>query len=142
MAQFRCIEACYAGGVFYSPYPDGRQIYKGDEPPKFQEKRFVRIGEVVIGAEKVKAEANAEEKPEAEARPEAEAPLPVSEEADREIKAWQLKRLSKPDVMGILRKRYNVDVDDTVTRADMINQVIALQAKHNTNQDIAAAVKG
>lgn len=135
MAQFRCVDACYAGGVFYSPYPDGRQFYEGAEPPKFQEKRFVRVGQVVDIPVEVKAE------------PQADAPTPqvtpqvTPDEAVREIKAWQLRRLSKPEVMGILKK-YNVDVDDTVTRADMINQVIALQAKHNTNQDIAAAVKG
>lgn len=136
MAQFRCIDACYAGGVFYSPYPDGRQFYEGAEPPKFQEKRFVRVvkpGEVPVMVP---------------VEPQAEAPTPqvtpqvTPDEAVREIKAWQLRRLSKPEVMGILKNKYNVDVDDTMTRADMINQVIALQAKHNTNQDIAAAVKG
>ena len=135
MAQFRCVEACYAGGVFYSPYPDGRQFYEGAEPPKFQEKRFVRVvkpGEVPVMVP---------------VEPQAEAPVPqvtpqvTPDEAVREIKAWQLRRLSKPEVMSILKK-YNVDVDDTVTRADMIDRVIALQAKHNTNQDIAAAVKG
>ena len=135
MAQFRCVEACYAGGVFYSPYPDGRQFYDGAEPPKFQEKRFVRVvkpGEVPVMVP---------------VEPQAEAPVPqvtpqvTPDDAVREIKAWQLRRLSKPEVMSILKK-YNVDVDDTVTRADMIDRVIALQAKHNTNQDIAAVVKG
>ena len=135
MAQFRCVEACYAGGVFYSPYPDGRQFYDGAEPPKFQEKRFVRVvkpGEVPVA---VQVEAQAE------AVADAPPPEVTPDEAVREIKAWQLRRLSKPEVMSILKK-YNVDVDDTVTRADMIDRVIALQAKHNTNQDIAAAVKG
>ena len=135
MAQFRCVEACYAGGVFYSPYPDGRQFYEGAEPPKFQEKRFVRVvkpGEVPVA---VQVEAQAE------AVADAPPPEVTPDEAVREIKAWQLRRLSKPEVMSILKK-YNVDVDDTVTRADMIDRVIALQAKHNTNQDIAAAVKG
>ena len=134
MAQFRCVEACYAGGVFYSPYPDGRQFYDGAEPPKFQEKRFVRVvkpGEVPVA---VQVEAQAE------AVADAPPPEVTPDEAVREIKAWQLRRLSKPEVMSILKK-YNVDVDDTVTRADMIDRVIALQAKHNTNQDIAAAVK-
>ena len=135
MAQFRCVEACYAGGVFYSPYPDGRQFYNGAEPPKFQEKRFVRVvkpDEVPVA---VPVEAQAE------AVADVSAPEVTPDEAVREIKAWQLRRLSKPEVMSILKK-YNVDVDDTVTRADMIDRVIALQAKHNTNQDIAAAVKG
>lgn len=135
MAQFRCVEACYAGGVFYSPYPDGRQFYDGAEPPKFQEKRFVRVvkpGEVPVA---VQVEAQAE------AVADAPPPEVTPDEAVREIKAWQLRRLSKPEVMSILKK-YNVDVDDTVTRADMIDRVIALQAKHNTNQDIAAVVKG
>ena len=136
MAQFRCVEACYAGGVFYSPYPDGRQFYEGAEPPKFQEKRFVRVvkpGEVPVMVP---------------VEPQAEAPVPqvtpqvTPDDAVREIKAWQLRRLSKPEVMGILKNKYNVDVDDTMTRADMIDRVIELQAKHNTNQDIAAVVKG
>ena len=139
MAQFRCVEACYAGGVFYSPYPDGRQFYDGAEPPKFQEKRFVRVvkpGEVPVA---VQVEAQAEAV--ADAPPPEVTPEVTPDEAVREIKAWQLRRLSKPEVMSILKK-YNVDVDDTMTRADMIDRVIELQAKHNTNQDIAAVVKG
>ena len=92
----------------------------------------MRIGEVADAPAEVKAEAEAPKT----------AALPVSEEAEREIKSWQLKVMSKSDIMGILRKRYNVDVDEAVTKRDMIDRLVALQAKHNTNQDIAAAVKG
>lgn len=152
MAKYRCVTKCYWKNILWSPKPDGKLIYDGDETPPFSKRTgksfFLRIdggpviapppvektmAPVIEPAKENRAEIAQEVKPEPEITP------LIRMQMDQEKKEWQLKLLSKPELARILREKYNTEVDmEATTRNVMIDMVIANQAKKTTNQDIAA----
>jgi hypothetical protein len=125
MARWNCIEKCWWKNQFWSPFPDGKQVYEGgEEPPKSKGGKpyFVR----------------------ADAPPVVAAPPPVTDKQAEGafVKDYMLKRMTKHDLLNILEKRYKTPIkDEEITREKLIEMVREKQATDQTNQDVANTVK-
>jgi len=125
MARWNCIERCWWKNTFWSPFPDGKQVYEGeDEPPKTKTGRayFVRVDAPPVAV-----------------------PVPPVTDKQAEgafVKDYMLKRMTKHDLLNIMEKRYKTPIkDEEITREKLIEMVREKQTENQTNQDVANTVK-
>lgn len=126
MPRYRCVERCFWNGQFYSPFPDGMNFYEGEGPtPKSKKGKefFVCVDPPAPKPDEVKADA----------------PSPAVP-----TREWELKRMSKHDLLTIMEKKYATPIkEDAVTRDALVQMIVAKQATTGeTNQDLANVLKG
>ena len=140
MPRYRCVERCFWLNQFWSPFPDGKQIYDGDEKPpesKPREGKSVKKYFVLIDPPPelapVKADITVQAAPTVLEVPTNDAPL----------KDWMLERMNKHDLLSIMEKKYATPIkEDSITKAQLVSAILDKQKANDTNQDVANVLKG
>lgn len=127
----QCIEACFWKNRYWAV----GQIYDGDEKTpesKKGRKFFMSLEKSEVKEEGVKVE----EKPVEEFVKPDSIPSP-------NMARWELNQMPKIELQRILAKKYNIKVDEEVTKNKLMDKIIEEQGKREIgNQEIANVVKG
>lgn len=132
MPKWRCVEKCWWENIFWSPQPDGRNVYDGDKtPPTRKNGRplFVCIEPPQVKQDEVPQEQTVQQEPE---KPQTEF-----------LRDWMLKRMGKHELLTLLETNYDIKLnDEEVTKDHLVKLVLEKQDEAKSNQDIANTVKG